>query len=66
MQESLAIWPSGLSDSLRIELYGPLKLSYVAPSKLSYMAHSELSYMALLGLSCKAPWLLSLLGCQIL
>ena len=31
MQGSLATWPSQLSDSLRIELYGPLKLSYVAP-----------------------------------
>ena len=43
-----------------------LKLSYVAPSKLSYKALLKRSYMALLKLSYMDPWLLGLLGYQVL
>ena len=47
---SLATWPSRLSGFLRAELHGPFETELHGSLEQSYMA----------------PWLLSLMGCQVL
>ena len=51
---SLATWPSGLSGSLRTELYGPFETELSGSFETELQALSKLSDMTLLGLSCKA------------